>query len=670
MAQPRSVTRTVPMLDFRASFEPTTINAEKRTVDLVWTTGAPVLRGDFWSDPYWEELSLDPAHVRMGRLQSGAAPLLNTHGQYDLSDVIGVVESATLGRKSGTATVRFDSGVDGEEAFRKVREGILRNVSVGYRTYKTQEVAGGDAQVSTFRAVDWEPYEISIVPIGADAGAVTRSGGGMSNPCEFIQERAMDPKDVPTTTTPAPAPTPAPQPSADGNRAAADAERARVLGIQRVGAKLKRAQTEIDAAINGNVSLEAYRAQAVDAYAEAEHIPVQSHVRVEAVPGQDNRDKWFRGATAWIIQRAAQTANLEAYKKTPLARSLGHDTLELDPGEFRGMTLLDLARESLERNGVKTRGMFGQDVVGQAFTSRSAAQSTGDFPILLENVLYKNLLAQYATTPDTWRRFCATGSVTDFRPAKRYRLGTLGSLSALNELGEFTNKVIPDAERQSISASTKGNIIGLSRQAIINDDMGAFSQVATMFGRAAALSIEVDVYALLALNAGLGPNLSDNVKVFDAAHNNITVGAALGSNAIDLDRVAMKKQKDVSGNELLDLVPTVLLVPAELEGQAKQINNGQYDFDALNTKNPWVPNKVAGVFRDIIGTGRLSGTRRYLLADPGIAPTIEVVFVDGQQQPFMDIHQAWRVDGVEWKVRMDYGVNAVDFRGAVTNAGA
>ena len=79
---------------------------------------------------------------------------------------------------------------------------------------------------------------------------------------------------------------------------------------------------------------------------------------------------------------------------------------------------------------------------------------------------------------------------------------------------------------------------------------------------------------------------------------------------------------------------------------------------------------VVGLFDDIIDTGRLTGTRRYMFADPSIAPVIEVAFLEGEQQPFMEIQGGWRVDGVEWKVRHDFGVAAVDFRGALTDAGA
>lgn len=664
----RSVTRAVGPLTLRAEFVPKSLDTDKRTAQLTWTTGARVLRGFY--DPYYEELSLDPKHVRMDRLRSGDAPLLNNHSSYSLDDVIGVVESADLGRKSGTANVRFARSDEGDKVMAAVADGILRNVSVGYRTYKMEKVEGGDATTPVYRAVDWEPYEISMVPMGADAGAGVRSADAATttNPCDFTEERTMDPE-IPIPPAPPVAAALAAL-TVEQTRAAATAERDRLLGIQRRGAVLGCPQADIDEAIRAGTALDAFTATAVDKRSLTP--PVIDRTPPPISAGDDARDKTVRGMTAWLVQRSGQSQLIaEATKVRPdVMTRLG--TVDSDPGEFRGMTLVDMARRCLEAANIRTAGMDRQQMVGKALTMREVAgagiaATTGDFPNILENILYKVLLAQYMVTPDTWRMFCKVGSVTDFRVNKRYRMGTFGSLDALNEAGEFKNKSLPDAEKQSLTAATKGNIIGISRQAIINDDMSAFDTLATMFGRAAALSIEVDVYALLALNAGLGPLMTDGLTLFHATHGNLTTGAALSAAAIDADRVAMASQKDPSGNEVLHLRPATLLLPVGLGGTARQINNSQYDFDTANKFQ--IANRVGGLFRDIIDTPRITGTRRYLLADAGVAPTIEVAFVDGQQQPFMDVQQGWRVDGVEWKVREDYGVAAIDFRGAITNAG-
>jgi len=344
----------------------------------------------------------------------------------------------------------------------------------------------------------------------------------------------------------------------------------------------------------------------------------------------------------------------------------GHDGKQIRveaSNPFRGHKLLDVARASLDRAGIKTTGMSQLDVVAAAFT-----QSTSDFPVLLENTMHKALQGAYAAAALTWSRFCATGSVSDFRAHNRYRVGSLGNLDAVNELGEFKNKAIPDGEKGSITAGTKGNIINLSRHAVINDDLGAFVGLAGTLGRAAARTVEADVYALLALNAGLGPVMGDTKTLFHADHGNITTGAALSMAAIDADRVAMASQMDVGGNDYLDLRPSVLLLPIGLGGTARSINQAQYDPDTANKLQK--PNVVMGLFGDIVDTPRLTGTRRYLFADPMEAPVIEVAFLDGAEEPYLEVQDGFDVDGARYKVRLDFGIAAIDYRGAVTNAGA
>ena len=376
--------------------------------------------------------------------------------------------------------------------------------------------------------------------------------------------------------------------------------------------------------------------------------PQNAFPKVETVA--DEGDKRKDAVVASILARAGVVQDAAA-------------RAALSSNPYRGDRLLDTARASLQRAGVSVSGMTPMEVVAAAFT-----QGTSDFPVLLENAMHKTLQAAYATAALTWNRFCATGSVSDFRAHNRYRTGSFGSLDAVNELGEFVNKSIPDGEKASITAGTKGNIINLSRTAIINDDLGAFVGLSNMLGRAAARTVEADVYALLALNSGAGPTMGDGKTLFHADHGNITTGAAITMAALDLDRVAMASQKDVSGNDYLDLRPAVLLVPIGLGGTARSINDAQYDPDTANKLQK--PNIVNGLFRDIVDTPRMTGTRRYLFADPSEAPVLEVAFLDGNQNPYLELQNGFDVDGARYKVRLDYGVGAIDYRGAVTNAGA
>lgn len=369
---------------------------------------------------------------------------------------------------------------------------------------------------------------------------------------------------------------------------------------------------------------------------------------------EDEADKRMKAMTATLLVRAGAPADKEL-RAVAMA------------GGFRSLTLLDMARASLARAGIRTEHMDKMGLVAAAFT-----QGTSDFPILLENTMHKALQQAYSLAPDTWSRFCKVGSVGDFRAHNRYRLGSIANLDAKTELNEFKNKKIPDGEKSSITAGTKGNIIGVSREAIINDDLDAFLGLATMFGRAARRTVEADVYATLALNSGAGPTMSDGKALFHVDHGNIVSGAGKAAaptvESFDAMRLLMAQQKDPGGNDYLDLRPAIWLGPIGLGGDARVVNGAEYDPDTANKLQK--PNKVRGLFRDIVDTPRLSGTAHYGFADVTEAPALEVVFLDGNDTPFLERQDGWRVDGTEFKVRLDYGVGGHDWRGAVKNPGA
>jgi hypothetical protein len=667
-----SETRKIGPGSIRAVVDEGSINEEARTVDLVWTTGARVKRWG-WDGPWLEELSLDPAHVRMGRLENGA-PLLDSHNARTTGSVIGVVESARLEAERGVATVRFPSGdPDVDRVWNKISQRILRNVSVGYDTHRAQLVEQAEGEPPVYRAVDWEPFELSIVPIGADAGAQVRAEEGQAlRLCEFIHpQQNQEQRDMAKPNTPAPtAPTPTDEtrspekPETDiraENERAKRQERERTEGIRRLGKALGCDEQFVRTHIDGETELVEFQRLAVD-HAETRQPPVvPDTARITA--GEDVADKRGRCMVASILVRSGMAGRCKI------------EGADADPGEFRSHTLLDLAAASLRAAGISTEGKSRKQIAGMALTMgmQRSQQSTSDFPVVLEEALHKTLLGAYSVTPDTWRRFCAVGSVSDFREHNRYRMGTLGSLPIVPEGSEYKNTQISDARKETISANTHGNIVAITRQAIINDDMGAFLSITRQMGRAAKLTEEELVYALLAENSGLGPLMNDGLPLFDASHNNIGTGSALSVAGIDGDRVVMAEQTDESGNEVLDLRPQVLVLAIGLGGDARVINDAQFDVDevAANSTNMFhKPNKVRGLFRDIVDTSRLSGTRRYLFADPNDVPTLEVVFLDGREAPMLESQAGWRVDGTEFKVSHDVGADAVDYRGAVTNAGS
>lgn len=157
----------------RALFDVNSINKEARTIDVVFATETPVLKST-WDGMINEILVCDAANVRMERINSGA-PLLDTHDKYSVTTQLGVVENARVENRQLKATVRFSKRDDVEKVWQDVQDGIIRNISVGYRVYEYDITERLDKSVPDYRATDWEPFEISLVPVPADFNSGTRS---------------------------------------------------------------------------------------------------------------------------------------------------------------------------------------------------------------------------------------------------------------------------------------------------------------------------------------------------------------------------------------------------------------------------------------------------------------------------------------------------------------
>lgn len=695
--EPRTV--QLPQSYLRASVLPESISEESRTVEVVFSTGAPVERYDYWTgERYVEILSMDPKAIRLDRL-NGGAPVLNAHSSWEIADVIGVVEDGTARVEGGRgiAKLRFSERPEVEPFWGDVKGRVLRNWSIGYRVHKFEEERG-DAKLPVRTAVDWEPFEISSVPMGADPGAQTRGQGRLdlnaTHPCLIVRKEPAMKKDEPTPapeakpaeTREAPAPAPTQVVNTEAERAAAaQAERERQAEIRKLvrASKLEGQDALIARYCDGTQALDEVRKELWDKMAETRSKDEPGgHVRV----GEDASDKRRRGMESAILLRSGAIHVLRrAAKAQP--DNPAFQNLPADAGEFRGMRMLRMAEADMESRGLRVRGIDEMGLAGRVMTEIGEAWERGlgdlvqrgidggqviaDFPVALVNAMHKTALGKYALAPATWRRFCGVGSVNDFRAHPQFRASGIAALNQIQPNGEFTNRDIADAYRENLQAQTYGNIVALTRQILINDDMGFFSDMIGDLGNAAGETIEVLVYALLGTAAGMGPNMLDGVALFNAAHNNVGAGGAISVAKFDADRVIMAAQVDLAGR-ILDLRPSVVVVPAASEGLARSINEAEYDIDPVGAGTPpdRRPNRVRGLFGDVVGSGRLAGTRYYIFADPQLYPCIKVGFLNGQQEPYLEMQPGWRVDGSEWKVRLDVAVGAVDFRTALTAAGA
>lgn len=355
---------------------------------------------------------------------------------------------------------------------------------------------------------------------------------------------------------------------------------------------------------------------------------------------EDERDKFRAGAQASILARG----NLAKDDKA---------------NNYRGYSLMDLARECLAHAGVSARGMGKMDVVAAAFTHTSS-----DFPQLLANVADKAMMKGYEEAEETFQLWTSTGTLGDFKPGKRIDLNTFPALDKVSDGGEYKYATVGD-RGETVQLATYGKLFSLTRQTIINDDLDAFTKIPRRMGRAAIRTIGDLVYAILTGN----PLMGDGAALFDAAHKNLLAGGGISTAGVDAMRVAMARQTD--GNATLNIRMAKLLVPVALEDTAKVTMESEYEVGAA-AKNNTVPNSVRGL-AEVISDARLdaaSATTWYGSADQNVHDTVEVQYLDGNQAPTLETQDGWTRDGVEFKVRMDAGVKALDFRTLAKNPGA
>ncbi|EET2984206.1 Clp protease ClpP [Escherichia coli] len=335
---------------------------------------------------------------------------------------------------------------------------------------------------------------------------------------------------------------------------------------------------------------------------------------------------------------------------------LGHERAERG-NPYAMMSLFDMAQASLTHRGIST-GSYStrSQIVNAAFT-----HSSSDFTDILAGGAEKSVLAGWEHSGETFRQWTKKGSLSNFREARRVGMNGFSTLNKVPEGAEY--KYITTSDRgEPIALATYGNIFSITRQAIINDDLDQLSTVPMAMGRAASRTVGNLVNLVLTGNV----KLSDGIALFDKKHSNL-IEAGLTTPGLSAARHLMRTQKDKNG-EVLNIAPKFLLVPAALEDRALQM---------INSTAPFGADKNSGIFNpyhkllDIIVDPRLddiSEKQWYMLSAQG-TDTIEVAYLDGNDEPYLEQQEGFIVDGVAWKVRIDAGVAALDYRGMVKSGG-
>ncbi|WP_353979398.1 ClpP-like prohead protease/major capsid protein fusion protein [Salinicola endophyticus] len=333
------------------------------------------------------------------------------------------------------------------------------------------------------------------------------------------------------------------------------------------------------------------------------------------------------------------------------------ETLEKDNG-YVGMSLKELARASLADRGVGIASLGGHPmaIVGAAFTHTSS-----DFGDLLADVARRQMLKGHEEAEETFQRWTATGTLPDFRPMDRVDLTTFPSLRKVQEGAEYKYASVGD-RKERIALATYGELLSITRQAIINDDLSVLDRIPRMMGRAAIRTVGDLVYAVLGANA----LMADGKALFGANRNNQLSAGALSIARIDQAKTLMGSQKE--GDAVLNIRPKYHLTPLALESTAKALYAAEFDPQLAEAR---VPNPVRGL-TEVIADARLdqqSKTTTYMVADPNQFDTVEVAYLDGNDTPYLEQQQGFTVDGAVFKVRMDAGVAPLSYRTMVKLTG-
>lgn len=630
----------LPPFTRAAEVRENSFNEDDNTIEVVWAAGAKVRRYSWRDGAYYDEaLVMKPEAVRLGRLNAGA-PFLDSHNSYSLRSVIGSVVpgSAKIERGKGVATVKLSRAPEDAATVGKIADGIIRNISVGYVAHRIEKTEPAkDGGVAEWRVLDWEPLEISAVPIPADPDAQVRGADGAAPdertfPCIFETRSAAAGQPEPFTMT---------DDTETTDERAQRAEQKRVATLHNLGEHFNARDFAAEAISNGTSERD-FRAALIDRLAEqsAQNRTIGLIPSDVGHSGFDNPR--FRAEA--MGEAIACRANPALTPSEPARR-------------FVGLSLPELAREHLAWAGVETRGLSRGQVVSQAFAVRSGGlHTTSDFALVLSSAVGRVLRPAYEATPSGLKPIARRLQLEDFRARTMIAMSGVSGLERVNEHGEYKRATLKESG-ESVRLETFGKIFGITRQAIINDDLGAFDTLPRKFGIEASNFEAEQLAALLASN----PVMADGTALFHANHSNLAgTGAAPSEATLSAARKALRLQTDQAG-KLIGVAPRYLVVGAELETDAEKL---------MAAITPTAADDVQPIKLAVAVEPRLAGKAWYTAADPAHVDGLVFAHLSGTNGPEIETKEGFDVDGVEIKVRLDFGCAFIDWRSWFKNPGA
>jgi hypothetical protein len=667
---------------------PATIDEKNRSVEVIGATETPVDVFD------WQRYEIVQEILLMDGLEMPAnrqVPMLDNHARYDTSSVLGSYREMSTRDGQLTGRVFFSSAPEADGPFMKLREGHLTDFSAGYRVVESTWIEDGQTAVLKGRSFKgpmrvttrWRIKELSITPIGADELAKARAEAGIpatttksnkenqdmneklrkllisrgmletateEEAWAFLEKLEMKREAAPEKKEEKPAP------NLDAERAAVIAtENARVREIDACCRKFGCPDDLREKLVAPGISTTDALRQASDWYFKNQ--PAAPGYHGPATIQADERDKFRAAALDGILLRSGDV-KVRPEKPAPGAIDL------------MGHSLREMARHCLV--------LANQPSGGNAMEMVGRALITSDFPYILAAGANKSLLAGFEAAEETWKVWASIGPpVPDFKAQSLVRPSETSDLDEVPEHGEFLHGKALDS-KESVSVITFGKLFAITRQAIINDDLGALLTVPSSMGQAAARKVGDLPYAVLTGNPTMGDGTALFVGTATTGHKNYIPhgsGGVPGIATLAAGVLCMGLQKDTLGKRRLNLRPQYFIAPKTLEGVSEVFFRSERfsDNSTVATDSTFASSRVnpyAGSYLTRVYDSRLDDSdvkAWFMAAQKGM--TVAVFFLNGMQAPYMETRQGWSVDGTEYKVRIDAAAKALDWRGLFQNNG-
>lgn len=653
---------------------PDSLNTDERTVEVVFTTGQSGKRWDWDIGYYLEELVITPDAIRSERLDKGLS-VIGDHRAYDIKNVFGITEAWRIENNELIGTVRFATDDDSDVIFTKVKDKVLRHFSLGYNVYTFEATVNPDGNgLDTYRAIDWEPTELSIVPVSFETNNGVRSekpsDKSLLHDVNIIGDDTMKFRNqhlkyhTPDNgdgnqlggNTPAEPAVPA-TPVADTTRSLPTAPAVPAAPVTPVADTRAHLGLMRSAAANAGLDV----AFALDAF-ERGIEPTQFNVEVLAELGRRSAEN----APKVMLhgERSDHKAGELAAIETALLVRAGIGQHTEASRAFAAGKMIDIANHLNSRQGENSLGLSSMRQATRAF------QSTSDFPLILENIMNKTMQAGYTETPRTFEALGLRTTVNDFRAKNAYSFGDAPNLLPLGENGEYKSGTIGEA-KEAYNIETFARKIGFSRKMLINDDMSALSTVPRMFGMSGS-RLESDVVWGLLLNydfrlqKAVSHKMSDGKHLFDAAHGNLLTGAgsAMSKTSVSDMRKLGRKMKTLDGN-FMNIMWDSIVIPEDLETTAEDL----FINTLVATQNANI-NSFQGKYKFLIEPRLSAVSNVSWYAFTSMLKSFEYAYLAGEEGMMTEVNTSTDVDGLEILVRKDFGAGLVEYRGAAKSTGA